>query len=72
MFNADTRSVDFAIPVLPSTRIWRLAVDTSRFAPEDIFEAGEEPSLQGTVSFRLEPRSSAILLTDNGEVPIEP
>ena len=71
MFNADGRAVDFAIPPLPATRIWRLAADTSRFAPDDIFESGKEPSLQGRISFRVEPRSSAILLTDDSEVPIE-
>ena len=71
IFNADTRSVDFAIPVLPATKIWRLAADTARIAPDDLFEAGKEPSLQGQISFRVEPRSSAILLTDDGEVPSE-
>jgi len=50
MFNADTSSVDFAIPALPASKIWRLAVDTSRSAPDDLFEAGQEPSLQGQFS----------------------
>jgi glycogen operon protein len=71
MFNAGTRSVDFAIPALPAPKIWRLAVDTSRSAPDDLFEAGKEPSLQGQISFRVEPRSSAILLNDDVEVPRE-
>lgn len=71
MFNADIESVDFAIPALPASQIWRLAVDTSRSSPEDLFEAGQEPSIEGRVSFRVEPRSSAILLTDDGEVPSE-
>ena len=71
MFNADIGSVDFAIPALPASKIWRLAVDTSRSAPEDLYEAGKEPSMEGRVSFRVEPRSSAILLTDDGEVPSE-
>lgn len=71
MFNADTRSVDFAIPSLPAGKIWRLAVDTSRSAPDDIFEAGKEPSMQGQITFRVEPRSSAILLTDDAEVRSE-
>ena len=68
LFNADTRSVDFSIPALPTVKIWRLAVDTSRIAPDDFSEAGKEPSLQDQIGFRLEPRSSAILLTDAGEV----
>ena len=68
LFNADTRSVDFSIPALPAGKIWRLAVDTSRTAPDDLFDSGKEPSMQGRVDFRLEPRSSAILLSDSGEV----
>ena len=53
---------------LPAGKIWRLAVDTSRTAPDDLFDPGKEPSMQGQIGFRLEPRSSAILLTDDGEV----
>jgi isoamylase len=68
LFNADTRSVDFSVPALPAGKIWRLAVDTSRAAPDDLFDPGKEPSMQGQVSLRLEPRSSAILLTDSSEV----
>jgi isoamylase len=64
MFNADSRSVDFSIPALPGSQIWRLAVDTARAAPDDLYEVGNEPSMQGQISFRVEPRSSAILLTD--------
>jgi isoamylase len=68
LFNADSRSVDFSIPALRSGKVWRLAVDTSRTAPDDLFDSGKEPSLQGQIGFRLEPRSSAILLSDGGEV----
>jgi isoamylase len=63
MFNAETRSVDFCLPALPG-KIWRLAVDTARPAPDDLYAPGNEPSLQGQMSFRLAPRSSAILLTN--------
>ena len=66
LFNADTRSVDFSVPTLPVGKTWRLAVNTSRNAPDDLFDPGNEPSLQGQVSHRLEPRSSAILVTDGG------
>jgi len=68
LFNADTKSVDFAIPALPVGKIWRLAVDTSRTTPDDLFDSGKGPSLQGQISYRLESRSSAILLTDSGGV----
>jgi glycogen operon protein len=69
LFSAETRSVDFSIPAVLTGKIWRLAVDTSRTAPDDLFDPGKEPSLQGQIGFRLEPRSSAILLTDGEEVP---
>src|SRR5579863_1464660 len=71
LFNADSRSVDFSVPDLPVGKTWRLAVNTSRTAPDDLFNSGKEPSLQGQSSFRLEPRSSAILLSDDSEVPRE-
>jgi len=64
LFNADGRAVDFYLPSLPPGKVWRLAVDTSRATPDDLFDPGYEPSLQGQSHFRLEPRSSAILLTD--------
>jgi glycogen operon protein len=63
LFNADARSVEFYLPALPDGKIWRLAVDTSRAAPDDLFDSGKELSMQGQIGFRLEPRSSAILLT---------
>jgi glycogen operon protein len=68
LFNADTGSVDVSIPAPPFGKTWRLAVDTSRTTPDDLFDPGKEPVLQSQTAFRLEPRSSAILLTDNGEV----
>jgi isoamylase len=68
LFNADTGAVDFSIPALPVGKIWRLAVDTSRTGPDDLFDPGKEPSLQGQIGHRLEARSSAILLTDSSEV----
>ena len=69
LFNADTRSVDFSIPAVLTGKIWRLAVDTSRSAPDDLFDPGKEASLQVQIGFRVEPRSSVILLTDGEEVP---
>jgi glycogen operon protein len=68
LFNPDNKSVEFSIPALPAGKIWRLAVDTSRAAPDDISDPGKEPPLLEQIGFRLEPRSSAILLTDNREV----
>lgn len=68
LFNADTRAIDFFIPALPAGKNWRLAADTSRTAPDDLFDPGNEPLVQGQNGFRLEPRSSAILLTDGDEL----
>ncbi len=68
LFNADTKSVEFSIPALPTGKMWRLAVDTSRVSPDDLADFGKEPPLHDRIGFRLEARSSAILLTDNGEV----
>jgi glycogen operon protein len=62
MFNAGTDAVDFGLPpVLPGAR-WHLAVDTSREAPQDLFAVGEEPLWEDPQTYRLSPRSSAILL----------
>ena len=62
MFNAGADAVDFKLPpVLPGAR-WHLAVDTSHPAPQDLFAAGEEPLWENPQTYRLGPRSSAILL----------
>ena len=68
LFNADIRAVDFYLPALPSGKTWHLAVNTSGAAPDDFFDPGNEPSLEGKICFRLEPRSSAILLMFSSEV----
>lgn len=47
---------------------WRSTGPTNVKIVDDLFEAGKEPSMQGQITFRVEPRSSAILLTDDGEV----
>jgi isoamylase len=68
MFNADFGSVDFSIPVSPTGNAWRLAADTSRPSPDDLFDFGREAPLQNQAVFQLQPRSSAILLTGSSEV----
>jgi len=69
LFNADTSAIDFYLPALPTGKIWRLAVDTSRTAPDDLFDPEKGLCVQGQGGFRLEARSSAILLTDDSEAP---
>ena len=68
MFNAGTDEAEF---VLPTGCSWRLAVDTSRPSPQDLFAMGEEPVLDRPTSHRVAGRSSAILLTSkqNADAP---
>lgn len=62
MFNAGSDAVDFGLPPAPPGARWHLAVDTSREAPQDLFAAGEELPWENPHTYRLSPRSSAILL----------
>jgi isoamylase len=62
MFNASTDVLVFRLPPVPPGTRWRLAVDTAREAPLDLFAAGEEPFWEDPQSYQLGPRSSAILL----------
>ena len=62
MFNAGADADDFVLPpVVPGTR-WHQAADTSRESPQDLFAAGEEPLWEDPQTYRLNSRSSAILL----------
>ncbi len=62
MFNAGTDTIDFGLPAqLPGTR-WYLAVDSSCEAPLDLFAEGEELLLKDPQTYRLNSRSSAILI----------
>ena len=63
MFNAGTNGADFAVcPPLPQRVQWRLAVDTSRAAPQDLFTAGEELAVDSSKPYSLQARSSAIFV----------
>ena len=62
MFNAGTNGADFDLPPLPLGFHWHQAIDTSRSAPQDLFAAWEEPLMDNSKTYRLEARSSAILL----------
>jgi isoamylase len=67
MFNAGTEETDFGLPPLPLGYRWRLAVDTSRSAPQDLSSAGEETLLDNSTTYHVEVRSSAILLARKQE-----
>ncbi|MBF0504402.1 MAG: glycogen debranching protein GlgX [Candidatus Omnitrophica bacterium] len=62
MFNASGYEADFRLPSVFAQTRWYLAVDTSRASGEDLFAAGKEPFLENPQTYRLRPRSSAILL----------
>ncbi len=67
MFNAGTNGADFGLPPLPRGFHWHQAIDTSRSAPQDLFAEGEEPLMVNSETYRLEARSSAILLARKQE-----
>jgi glycogen operon protein len=62
MFNADTLTADFTLPPLPGGYGWYLSADTSLPSPRDLAKAGEETFLENSRSYRVEGRSSVILL----------
>jgi glycogen operon protein len=62
LFNAGIEAAGFPLPVSPRDRCWRLAADTARAPPQDICRPGEEPGLGNRHAYRLEPRTSAILV----------
>ena len=60
-------------PSPPQGLRWHRAVDTSRLAPQDLCPNGEEAPIDHSKAYRLEPRTSAILLarrTDSQERPM--
>jgi glycogen operon protein len=63
MFNAGMEAADF---VLPSGQGWKLSVDTFLPPPKDLAEAGKETPLKNSRSYRVEARSSVILLARKG------
>ena len=61
MFNAGVDAVNFNLQELPGTD-WYLALDTSNEDSQDLFAQGKENLLGKLPAYRLNPRSSAILL----------
>ena len=59
IFNAETEGVSFTLPDPPGKGQWRVALDTSRPAPDDL---SEEALLKDASRFEAGPRSSAILV----------
>ena len=62
IFNPDSAAHKFNIPDPKRGGNWRLAADTSRPSPEDIFNVGEEIPLETQDTYQVKARSSAILI----------
>jgi hypothetical protein len=50
------------VPAAPAGIQWRIAVDTGRDTPQELFPAGEEPAFDSAKPYPMTPRSSAIML----------
>jgi len=72
MFNAGGNAVNFVLPPGRPGFRWSLAVDTSRTTPHDLFAEGEEPLCEDSLTYHLQSRSSAILLTQTTNHPERP
>jgi glycogen operon protein len=72
MFNAGTDGTDFSVPPPPQGLGWHRAIDTSSAAPQDLLAPGEETFVDHSKPYRLEARTSALLLakqTNSAEPP---
>jgi len=64
IFNASRISRKFEIPDAPSGRRWRVAIDTSKNAPDDIHEAGAGPQLTGR-RYHVKRLSTVVLIAED-------
>ncbi len=61
-FNAGTDAAAFTLPASPNGTRWHLKADTFQPAPQDLLEDGSELPLEQQEAYRVESRSSVILL----------
>jgi glycogen operon protein len=72
MFNAGAAGTDFGLPPPPQGFRWHRAIDTSGSAPQDLLAPGEEALVDHAKAYRLEARTSVMLLarrTNSDERP---
>ncbi len=62
LFNAGASAIDFSLPEAAPGAGWHVAMDTSRESPADIFDPGAEPPCDDPRRYRLNARSSAVLV----------
>ena len=65
MFNASIEPVVFYLPVANGRKNWFRAVDTSLNAPKDILPAGSEEAIPPSNKYKVNARSTVILLSKN-------
>jgi len=63
MFNSGPYSRLFAVPVPPSLKSWRVALDTARRPPHDIAVPGRELELEDQLLYRVTGHSVVVLLS---------
>ena len=68
MFNAGIEAIDFVLPAGQPGDRWHLAVDTSLEGPHDLPAEGKAHLLENSQMYRMNPRSSAILILSAGLV----
>ncbi len=67
LFNASTEAALVALPPPPKGTRWALAIDTSQPSPQDLFAAGEEPSLEDQSSYSVGERSTVVLVLSSSD-----
>ena len=63
IFNASMIRRHYEIPDAPSGRRWRMAIDTSRPSPQDIYETGKEPFLEDN-RYEVGELSTVVFISD--------
>ncbi|MBN1496890.1 MAG: glycogen debranching protein GlgX [Spirochaetes bacterium] len=63
IFNAEEADRVFEIPEAPSGKRWRIALDTAKASPDDIFGPGEGPILEKD-RYPVSGRSTVVLVSD--------
>ena len=63
MFNSSPHDRMFAVPVPPSLKSWRVAIDTGRPSPQDILSPDEELDMDCQTLYRVKARSVVVLLS---------
>lgn len=62
IYNMHWEPHDFALPNLPKTRKWRMAINTADAAVNGIYQEGEEPILEDQMQCSVTPRTILVLI----------